>query len=92
MVVMGDDAMEGELDGEDDDEATVETDDGTGEEADQAVTETERVCSFVFVVPHSWDYSEKKLCDTSDMNWLCTNDVKWVLWPEKRARSSMQSG
>lgn len=42
---MGDDAMEGELDGEDDDEATVETDDGAGDDEDQAVTETEKVCA-----------------------------------------------
>lgn len=45
FVVMGDDAMEGELDGEDDDEATVETDDGAGDDEDQAVTETEKVCA-----------------------------------------------
>ncbi|KAL4235131.1 SWI/SNF and RSC complex subunit Ssr1 [Mactra antiquata] len=41
MVVMGDDAMEGEVD-EDDDEGTVETDDGSQEEGDQAVTESEQ--------------------------------------------------
>lgn len=42
LVVLGDDAMEGEVEGEDDDEATVETDDGAAEEGEQAVTEPEQ--------------------------------------------------
>lgn len=41
-MAYGDDAMEGENDVEEDDEATVETDDGAGDE-EQAVTETEKV-------------------------------------------------
>ncbi|XP_052815960.1 translocon-associated protein subunit alpha-like [Mya arenaria] len=41
LVAYGDDAMEGE-DVEDDDEATVETDDGAGDEDGQAVTESEK--------------------------------------------------
>lgn len=43
LVALGDDAMEGEMDGEDDDEATVETDE-PGQDGDQAVTETDHVC------------------------------------------------
>ena len=42
FIVKADDAMEGEVDAEDDDEATVEDDSGP-EEGDQAVRETEQV-------------------------------------------------
>ena len=48
LVVMGDDAMEGEMDAEDDDEATVETDDGVGEDGDQAVTGKVNLNTFFF--------------------------------------------
>jgi len=49
LVVMGDDAMEGEMDAEDDDEATVETDDGVGEDGDQAVTGKVNLNTFFFI-------------------------------------------
>ncbi|KAH3771739.1 hypothetical protein DPMN_173065 [Dreissena polymorpha] len=43
FVALGDDSMEGEIDGEDDDdEGVVETDDATGDDGEQAVTETEK--------------------------------------------------
>lgn len=45
LVAFADDAMEGEVD--DDDEGTVETDEGTQDEGEQAVTETEQVIIFI---------------------------------------------
>lgn len=44
LVVNGDDPMEGEVDAEDDDdEGIVETDDGLGDDGEQAVSETDKV-------------------------------------------------
>jgi hypothetical protein len=51
FIVRADDAMEGEVDAEDDDEATVEDDSGP-EEGDQAVRETEQVLRMEIIRVH----------------------------------------